>query len=206
MLIIPYRDENATRTVPILTITIIAVNIYFYFLNNLVGSIHLAADLYGFVPNRILFKPHTLATSMFLHAGFFHLLSNMWFMWLFGDNIEDYFGKLKFIQLFLLAGIVGNLTHALFSLFMSSTPVIGASGAVAGVMGSYLVKYPHARVRCIFLLIIYPIFFRMHAFILLIGWMIIEFLNAVLNPYSMTAHWAHVGGFAFGFIWAYKQK
>lgn len=206
MFILPYRDENATRSVPILTITIIALNVYCYFQFNLTGSLNKAVGLYGFVPNKLLIQPQTLMTSMFLHAGFLHLFSNMWFMWLFGDNIEDYFGWLRFIQLFLLAGIVGNLTHALFSFFLSSTPVIGASGAVAGVMGSYLAQYPYARIRCIFLLIFYPIFFRMHAFILLAGWMIIEFLNALLNAHSMTAHWAHVGGFAFGYIWTMRRK
>ncbi len=205
-MIIPYKDENPTYSTPVLTIAIIAINVVLYLNINLFGSIGSVAYSYGFIPIKIIFRPHTLFTSMFLHAGLLHLIGNMWFFWLFGDNIEDKFGKLKFLQLFLLAGIIGNLTHALFTFFLGSTPVIGASGAVAGIMGAYLATFPTARIRCIFLLIFYPIFFNIHAFILLAGWMIIEFLGGVLNPGSMVAHWAHVGGFAYGFVWAYKRR
>jgi membrane associated rhomboid family serine protease len=205
-MIFPYKDENPTYNTPVLTVVLIAINVLFYFKVNMFGSIETVAYSYGFVPSKILFRPHTLLTSMFLHGGLFHLIGNMWFFWLFGDNIEDKFGRLKFIQLFIFAGIIGNLTHALFTFFMGSTPVIGASGAVAGIMGAYLATYPTARIRCIFLLIFYPIFFNLHAFILLAGWMIFEFLSGFLNPGSMTAHWAHVGGFAYGFVWAYKRR
>jgi len=160
----------------------------------------------GFTPKALLSRPYVVVTSMFLHANPLHLIANLWFLWLFGDNIEDRFGRLPFLMLYLLAGVVGNLTHALFTFGHSDLPVIGASGAVAGLMGSYLIRFPNARIRCMFLIIFYPVFFRLRAFWFIGGWMLIEFIAAYGTPNDYVAHWAHIGGFALGFAWAYGRR
>ena len=109
-------------------------------------------------------------------------------------------------MLYLFSGIAGNFIHALFSLSSPQTPVIGASGAVAGVMGCYLLKFPRARIRSVFILIFYPLFFRLRAFWFIGLWMVGEFVAAYFGPADYIAHWAHVGGFIFGFIWGYGRR
>ena len=205
-MIIPYRDENQSLSFPILTITLIGVNIILFVVTDTTGGIDEYARRFGFIPNAVLNRPHVLLTSILLHANLFHLVSNIWFLWLFGDNIEDRFGRLPFLVLFVISGLIGNFTHGLFTMFQSDLPVVGASGAVAGVMGCYLVRFPKARIRCFFLLVFYPIFFRIKAVWFLGLWFLGEFLYAFLNPGDYIAHWAHIGGFGFGFIWAYGRR
>ncbi|MBT3233361.1 MAG: rhomboid family intramembrane serine protease [Calditrichaeota bacterium] len=205
MFIFPYRDENPTRTYPGVTVLLITVNVVLYLIPALIGKLPELYAVYGFTPNQILVNPKGLFTSMFLHAGLLHLISNMWFLWLFGDNIEDHYGHFRFLGMYILAGLSGNLVHALFSLFMSGIPVIGASGAVAGVMGGYLLTYPTAKLKCLFLLIIFPIFFRLWAAIFIGLWIIGQFFNAFFGINSHVAHWAHIGGFLYGFMWVRKM-
>ena len=169
--------------------------------------LHGAVIRFGFTPAALLNHPEVAVTSTFLHANLLHILSNMWVLWIFGDNIEDRFGRLRFIFLYLASGIAGNITNAIFTGFSSTFPVIGASGAVAGVMGSYLVRFPFARVRTLFLLIFYPIILRIPAVVFLVIWMAGEFLAAIAyatNDY--VAHWAHVGGFLFGVLWTWGKR
>ncbi len=206
MALFPYKDDTPTYSYPYLTQLIIAVNIFFFLYPLLNGFLESLYPVYGFTTFGAFKRPQTIITSLFLHANLLHLLSNMWFLWLFGDNIEDRFGRFRFLTLYLLSGIAGNFSHALFTGFASNIPVIGASGAVAGVMGSYLVRFPGSRIRCIFLLIIYPIPIKIHAFWFLGFWMFFEFFNAIQFSGGHVAHWAHVGGFATGFIWALGRK
>jgi membrane associated rhomboid family serine protease len=205
MFLLPYRDENTTRSFPLFTLLLIAVNIYAYFVLQGAQGPLLAAE-YGFSPGLLLQRPSVMLTSLFLHGSIWHLAANMWFLWLFGDNIEDRFGRLSFLLLYLLSGIAGNFVHFLFSLLQTQLPVIGASGAVAGLMGTYLYKFPRARLRCVFLLVFYPIFLRIRAFWFIGLWMLAEFFAAYLTPTDYIAHWAHVGGFAFGFSWAIGRR
>ncbi|MDP8237698.1 MAG: rhomboid family intramembrane serine protease [Candidatus Hatepunaea meridiana] len=206
-MIIPYRDETPSFKFPYLTLTLISVNVILYFFTffKLEGIDSVTANL-GFLPRKIIEQPYTIITSIFLHANLLHLISNMWFLWLFGDNIEDRYGRIQFLLIFLLAGIIGNFTHALFTFWRVEIPLIGASGAVAGIMGSYLVRFPKARIRCVFILIFYPIFFRLRAYWFIGIWIMWEFIAAYTTPNDNIAHWAHIGGFAFGFIWAYGRK
>jgi len=206
MFLIPYRDDNTARSFPFLTVALIAANCWLFFRNHTPEAIALVANRYGFTTQLLFQHPEVMLSSLFLHGSILHLIGNMWFLWLFGDNIEDRFGRLPFLTLYLFSGIAGNLLQAVFSMFSAQTPVIGASGAVAGVMGSYLLKFPGSRVRTIFLLVFYPIFFRIRAFWFIGVWMIGEFVAAYFGPTDYVAHWAHIGGFIFGFIWAYGRR
>ncbi len=142
-------------------------------------------------------------TSMFLHGGWLHLISNMWFLWIFGDNVEDVLGKARYIVFYLLCGLAAALTH--FAVEPGSTlPVLGASGAIAGVLGAYLVLFPGARV-----VTLVPVFFflqimELPAFLILGYWFVLQILAvsvAGLGPSSGgTAWWAHVGGFLTGVV------
>ena len=134
----------------------------------------------------------TLFTSIFMHGSILHLLGNMLFLWIFGNNIEDYLGKFKFIIFYLIAGIGASLVHVLFN-WNSVTPVIGASGAISGVMGAYLILYPRAKVRTLVFLFIFVTFIDLPAYIFLIIWFIFQFAGA-----EGVAWLAHVGGFIIG--------
>jgi len=206
MFLFPYRDENKTRSFPLITILFILFNAYLFFSTYWSDNFASIIPQYGFIPKHLLLKPTGLISSMFLHANVLHLVSNMWFLWLFGDNIEDVYGKMPYIVLYIIAGIAGNFVHGMASLFQSTVPVIGASGAVAGIMGSYLVRFPTAKIRTMFLIIIIPVFVRIHAFWFLGFWMLFEFAKAFMNPFANVSHWAHVGGFMVGVIWTFGRR
>jgi membrane associated rhomboid family serine protease len=141
-----------------------------------------------------------LLTFMFLHGGFFHLLGNMWFLYIFGDNVEDRLGHFRYLAFYLLCGLASGISH-LFLNWTSQIPTIGASGAIAGVMGAYFILYPRAKV-----LTLVPIFFFLHfieipAFLFLGFWIFFQFLNAAFSTQAGgIAWWAHIGGFIFGII------
>jgi len=204
--LLPYRDENPADSFPFLTLVLIIINATLFFLIPTVGGLEATTVRFGFTPQSLFERPYILISSMLLHANLLHIFSNMWFLWLFGDNIEDRFGRLPFLFLFILAGIIGNFTHSAFSLFNPNVPVIGASGAVAGVMGAYMIRFPTARIRCIFLIIIFPVFIRIRAIWFIGIWMIYEFISAFFVPNDNIAHWAHIGGFIFGVVWAFGRR
>jgi len=206
-MLFPLRDENRSRTFPFLTLLLILINTLVFLYTTYGEGLVKSVERFGFTPEALLVRPKVVVTSMFLHANLFHLISNLWFLWIFGDNIEDSFGRLRFLFLYIVSGVFGNLLNAGFTDFDSAIPVIGASGAVAGVMGSYVVKFPFARVRTLFLLIFYPIILRIPALILLGFWMAAEFIAAGLAaPNDFVAHWAHVGGFLFGVLWTWGRR
>ncbi len=203
----PYRDDNPARSFPFLTILIILVNCSLFILPAWRGNLAALVPEYGYTPEHFIFKPLSLFTSIFLHAGILHLVSNMWFLWLFGDNVEDDFGRTRYLALYLLSGVLGNLSHGLLTgFFTSQVSVIGASGAVAGVMGVYLVRYYQARINCVFFLVFYPVFFRIRALWFIGLWFLFEFFAAFSSSGDHVAHWAHVGGFLTGFLWALKKN
>ena len=139
---------------------------------------------------------------MFLHAGVLHLASNMWFLWIFGDNVEDRMGPWRFLVFYVLCGIIAGQVHW-WTNPHSVVPTVGASGSIAGVLGAYIVLYPRARVVTLLLLVFWPLTFEMPAFFFLIYWFAIQLLSgaaALLGPEQIggVAWWAHVGGFIAG--------
>ncbi len=139
----------------------------------------------------------SLVFSLFMHGSFLHLFGNMLFLWIFGNNIEDYLGRIKFLIFYFLAGIGASLVHVLFN-FNSMTPVIGASGAVSGIMGAYLVLYPAATIRTLVFIFILVTFVDIPTFIFLIVWLVFQFFYA--GGQSGIAWLAHVGGFFIGIL------
>lgn len=149
----------------------------------------------------------TLVTSIFLHGGWLHFIGNMWFLYIFGDNVEDRFGHVPYLLMYLGTGIVAGLSHLVFSAF-SPVPTIGASGAIAGVMGAYALLFPHARVFAVLPLFIFLKTFILPAPVFLGIWFGLQFLNGMIAMGASTgvAWWAHIGGFVAGLVMAVTVK
>ena len=210
---IPIRDTISSKNYPIVNTSIIVVNVIFFLLQLAQGSdLNRFIITYGLVPARYttpeigrLFsfgeQVISFITFMFLHGGFWHLLGNMWFLYIFGDNIEDKLGHLRYLVFYFLCGIASGLFHILLN-FHSQAPTIGASGAIAGVMGAYMITYPRSKILTLIPIIIIPFFIEIPAVIFLGIWFLFQFLNVA----GTTAHgggvawWAHIGGFIAGII------
>jgi membrane associated rhomboid family serine protease len=202
---IPLRDVIPSRTVPVITVTLIVLNAVAWFYEISLPDRELAVFLqhYGVVPAD--FSPATLVTSMFLHGGWMHVIGNMWWLWIFGDNVEDRLGHGRFIVFYLLCGFAAAVGQMLIDPF-STLPTIGASGAIAGVMGAYFVLYPKSRV-----LTLVPIFFfiqliEVPAVVLLGLWFGMQLLSAGTVAVTAStqgggvAFMAHVAGFVVGVL------
>ncbi len=200
---IPLRDTQPSRTIPVVTIGIIVANVivFFYELSLDQFSRNYFMDIYGLVPGRL--NPATLITSMFIHAGWLHIIGNMWFLWIFGDNIEDILGRWKYLLFYLVAGVAAGLTQVATSPY-SRIPTVGASGAIAGVMGAYIVTFPRARVLTIVPIFILFTWLELPAFVVIGFWFVMQLFSGVASiGYSQmhqggTAWWAHIGGFLSG--------
>jgi len=216
---IPLRDENPSATTPFVTWVLVAINvIVFVFELSLGPELRTFIFDWGLVPARLTLALRfgdepitgpalTVFSSMFLHGGWLHLVGNMWYLWIFGDNIEDRLGHVKYLVFYLLAGLAAGLLHYATN-SESRVPTVGASGAIAGVLGAYLAAFPRARV--VTLLPLFP-FFRvvaLPAMVVLGLWFVIQFFSGALSlGYSTgggVAWWAHIGGFGFGYLamWA----
>jgi membrane associated rhomboid family serine protease len=205
---LPLRDDNPRARFPIVTALLIAANVLVYaFLTFPLGERGQAnlAAIAGAIPYEIVSgvdlaprdlvpPPFTILTSMFLHGGFMHLLGNMWFLWIFGDNVEESFGPVRYFFFYLVVGTVGALAQV-FAMPGSTVPMIGASGAIAGALGAYVMLYPQARVATLVLIpFIWPVI-QVRAWIFLGLW----FLGQFLLPTGSGVAWmAHVGGFIAG--------
>jgi len=202
---IPLRDTQPNYSRPIVTGLLIAVNVaVFLHQVTLDGySQEYFMKHYGLVPRH----PHalTLVTSMFLHGGWLHIIGNMWFLWIFGKNVEDALGHAKYLIFYLLCGVAAGITQVMFSAG-SSAPMVGASGAIAGVMGAYLVKFPHSRIVSLVVIFFFFTTIEIPAVLMLALWFLLQFFNGVGSiGYSHlsqggTAWFAHVGGFIAGMI------
>ena len=206
---IPIYDDNPALGKPLLVITIIAVCIIIWFWQsglNYQGNNAVIVN-FGLTPKVFLSGPllsfFTLFTSMFMHGGFMHLAGNMLYLWIFGDNIEGALGHFRFILFYFLCGIAAAFTQIL-SAPDSAIPMIGASGAVSGVLGAYLIFYPHARIRTFVFLGIFITFLRLPAVLLLGFWILGQVISAFIsNPGSPGVAWfAHLGGFFMGMLLA----
>jgi len=202
---IPLRDSQPSYSPPVMTILIIATNAlaFLYELSLDPFSLNHFLAVYGVVPARLDLA--ALFTSMFLHGGWLHFLGNMWFLWIYGDNVEDILGRAKYLAFYLTCGIAAALAQVAANPD-SRVPMIGASGAIAGVMGAYLIKFPHSRI-----LTLVPVFFFLTTLevpaVLILGyWFVIQFFSGVGSiGYSHlsqggVAWFAHVGGFLAGML------
>lgn len=210
---IPIRDTIPSRSYPVVNTVIIGVNVVLYLVEMSQGA---ALDrfiyVYGLVPARYsvpqiasyfsLGQQLLSAFSfMFLHGGFWHLLGNMWSLYIFGDNVEDRLGPLRYLAFYLLCGITSGICHLFFNLH-SNVPTIGASGAIAGVMGAYLILYPHSKILTLIPIIFIPWFIDIPAYFFLGFWFVLQFINAAGSHGNIVgiAWWAHIGGFIFGIV------
>lgn len=206
---IPLRALLYRNSTPVMTLLIIAVNVLcFLFEISLPsgypqGPRELFIEHYGLVPDQ--FRLSALVTSMFLHAGWLHLIGNMWFFWVFGSHIEDAIGSGRFLLFYLLCGIAAAVVQ-FFTTFGSPVATIGASGAIAGIMGAFLVLYPRVRVVTLVFIVIFITTIELPAAFMLLYWFAIQLLSGFssfgsISPGSGGVAWfAHVGGFLFGLL------
>lgn len=210
---IPIRDTVPSKNYSIVNNTIIGINVVMYLIELAQGpGLYQFVHVYGLVPARYT-DPNisryfttgqqlfAFVSFMFLHGGFFHLLGNMWSLYIFGDNVEDRLGPLRYLIFYLLCGMTSGFAHLLFNL-RSDIATIGASGAIAGVMGAYFILYPNARILTLIPIIIIPWFIEIPAFFFLGFWFVMQFINAIGSHGNISgiAWWAHIGGFVFGIL------
>lgn len=223
---IPLRDDNPTLLTPIITIVIIALNVlvWLYIQGGGVSEDVLASSVcaFGAIPAEITgltggyggvqlgdnlpcrfggFTWSTTITSMFLHGSWLHLIGNMWFLWLFGNNVEDSMGRLRYLAFYLIGGLAGAGAH-IFANADSMIPTVGASGAISAVMGAYLVLYPRVRIHTLFILFIFIKIIPIPAWFVLGEYFVLQLLSGSFSGGASggVAVWAHIGGFAAGAI------
>ncbi len=206
---IPLRDTIPSQTVPVVNYLLIVVNLAVFVYQFMLpeGTSHQLITDYGIVPLRTVhfFIGHDISwqeallplfSYMFLHGGVLHLAGNTLYLWIFGDNVEDYFGHLGYLVFYLLSGVGSAMIHLLLG-WSSDIPTIGASGAIAGVMGAYLVLYPRARVLTLVPIFIFIQIMEVPAIVFLAFWILIQFIS-VGGGQEGVAWWAHIGGFFVG--------
>lgn len=225
---IPYHDENATLRTPVVTLVIVAVNVAMWiFVQGAGATVPLATSVcnLGLIPGELTLslpagagfpmgegmvcvtdpgrQTANVITSMFLHGGWMHLIGNMWFLWLFGNNVEDSMTRPRFVAFYLLCGLAAALLQVMIDPD-SIVPMVGASGAISGVMGAYLVLYPRVRVFTFVPLGFFLTSIALPAWVMLIYWMVLQLLGGFTSFVSTqeggVAFWAHVGGFVAGLI------
>ena len=199
----PIGDDNsARRTVPLVTYALIALNVLVFFLELSGGDAFI--EKWAFVPSRFLANPFgdflTLFTAMFMHAGLVHLGGNMLYLWIFGDNVEDRFGHIKFLIFYLLCGLAATFAQLAFSIG-SNVPNLGASGAIAGVLGAYILMFPKGRVNVLMGRSVIP----MPALVVIGLWIVLQFFSGIGSIANTAdtggvAYMAHIGGFIAGFV------
>lgn len=210
---IPIRDSNPSYTFPIVVVSLILTNVlvYLYEMGVPQGQMEPFFRTYGLIAREFTFaaglkdRVVPVVTSMFLHGGLLHLLGNMWFLWIFGDNVEDRIGHGRFLLLYFVSGACAALLQVAINPY-DATPIVGASGAIAGVLGAYLVMFPHASVLTIVPVFIFLTFVNIPASIFLILWFAMQFLygmGSFTAGAGSIAWWAHVGGFATGVVMAF---
>ncbi|MCP3872484.1 MAG: rhomboid family intramembrane serine protease [Desulfobacteraceae bacterium] len=209
---IPIRDTQPSNCFPVVTYILMGLNLMVFGFQIQSGFDNEALFYtFGLVPAKytvhemsrhftLLNQILSVFTYMFLHGGFLHFIGNMWTLYIFGDNVEEHFGSFRFLGFYLICGIISGLFH-FFTNPASMVPTIGASGAIAGVMGAYFLLFPKSKILTVIPIIIIPLFFEIPAFIFLGVWFLIQFLNAAgSGAGSGIAWWAHIGGFIAGLI------
>jgi len=220
----PLRDENPTLLTPYATMAIIAINVVVWLTVQGMGAsqplLH-SLCAYGSIPGALTGRLadgatidfggygcqvsgrgwSTVLTSMFMHGGWMHLVGNMWFLWVFGNNIEDSMGHGRFVLFYLLTGVLASAAHVAADP-SSAVPVVGASGAISGIMGAYLLLYPTVRIQTLFILVIFIRVFRVPAWVMLGYWFMLQLASGAVSggQGGGVAFWAHVGGFVAGLV------
>jgi membrane associated rhomboid family serine protease len=209
---IPLRDTTQSRNYPVVNITIIVANCLVYLIQAGQEGARLEEFImtYGLVPARYSLPAvgsffttsqqlFSFISFMFLHGGFWHLLGNMWTLYIFGDNVEDRLGSVRYLFFYLLCGAASGLSHLVLN-WRSPIPTVGASGAIAGVMGAYFLLYPRSRVLTLIPILFLPYLIEVPAYFFLGLWFVMQLLSATLAPAAGggIAWWAHIGGFLFG--------
>lgn len=209
---IPLRDSARSRTFPIVTVLLIILNLYIFFQQSVMSDRQytLFMQQYALVPAGLyrsilqsswlglIYPP--LITSFFLHGSWLHVLSNMLYLWIFGDNIEDRLGHFRFLFFYMLCGILANLSHVALDL-SSTVPLVGASGAIAGVLGAYIITFPRAKITSLIFIFIFFTIRDIPAVYFLLFWFLLQVWNAVSSIGILgdtVAWWAHIGGFLAG--------
>lgn len=216
---IPISDENPSGTRPYVTWGLILINIV-VFIYSLTAGFERIICTYGFKPGVVTGASSTpgfcetelrvfenaglltFLTSMFLHGDFLHIGGNMLYLWIFGDNIEDRTGHIGYIAFYMATGVAASLAHTA-SDPSSLVPAVGASGAISGVLGAYIVRFPHARVRAILFIGRFGQFIRLPAYVLIGFWFLYQLLLSALDPTGGVAYFAHIGGFVAGLLIAF---
>ena len=205
---LPIRDSNKALTTPHVNRMLIMANVIVFSVMwlSVIGMIDYS--FVGDIEERFAMPPyyiirgqklHTLFTSMFLHGGWLHLLGNMLFLYVFGDNVEDVFGHVRYLVFYIVCGLAASFTHILsLESFSPTASVVGASGAISAVLGAYLVLYPKARI----LTLVFPIIVPIPAIIFIGFWFLMQWLDVIFVGQEMIAYWAHIGGFIAGMILA----
>lgn len=201
MFFLPIRDHNPSGRVPYVTYGLIALNALIFLATVSAATPGALYWAFGLVPSQASLV--SAVTSMFLHAGFLHLAGNMLFLWIYGDNMEDEMGHWPFALFYVVSGIAAGFAHVASAPF-SDVPLVGASGAIGGVMGAYLLLYPKARVDVLFILLIFFRIFPIPAWIVLAFWFATQILSGAATPADGggVAYWAHIGGFVAGIVLA----
>ena len=201
---IPLKDDNPTKNFPLLTLIFLLMNIsVFIYGLNLPVHPSVLYESYALIPYELVHHPvssyPTLYTSMFLHAGIGHLAGNMLYLWIFGNNIEDILGKFRFILFYFVCGTIAALGHIATDI-NSQIPMVGASGAISGILGAYLILFPFARIKTFIFLGIFWTIARIPAIVLLLIWIGLQIWNSVATGTGGTAWFAHIGGFIAGVL------
>ncbi len=210
---IPLRDDNPAQSSPVVTRALIVANLLVWLLELAQGE-GLSEFLrdWGLVPGRLFASLSditsaptellTVFTSLFLHGGWLHLIGNMWYLWIFGDNVEDRLGHGRFLVFYLGSGFVAAIVHSAI-MPGSAVPTVGASGAIAGVLGAYALAFPRARVLTLIPIVFFFQIVAIPALVLLGIWFLFQFISGTLSFGSGSggvAWWAHIAGFVFGFV------
>jgi len=203
--LIPLKDSNPCTCVPFVTAGLVGVNLLVFGYELALGPRAGAfIQAYGFIPSQLAQRPFTLVSAMFIHGGFLHVIGNMLYLWIFGDNIESAFGHLRFALLYLVFGVGATLVHAL-SEPGSGLPMVGASGAVAGVLGSYFLLYPRARVLTLLFFVFFVRLVWLPAVWILGFWLFLQVISALPSfnrGVGGVAWFAHIGGFGAGVLFS----
>ena len=210
---IPIRDTVPSRSYPVVNNSLIVVNGLLFLVQLTTGAdLDRFIYIYGLVPARYSIPQVSsyftsaqqllsFVSFMFLHGGFLHLLSNMWSLYIFGDNVEDHLGHMRYLIFYLLSGLASGVTHIIFN-YYSNVPTIGASGAIAGVMGAYFILHPNSRILTLIPILFIPYFIEIPAFFFLGFWFVLQIINVAGSGGNMggIAWWAHIGGFVLGMV------